>query len=208
MKVNYKTVQQPMFKKLFPSVFESDTSKTELQNDELNIIKIETINVDTLEFRFAEKLAEKKKWLERFRKAYRGLLHPMSMGLFDSYNKYLIASTGGIDVGFLRLADYQFEFASVTDKPIWNISDGYVKPAYQSQGVLRAMIEYSVKECHAKSLTLTHERFNKVAPYYKALGFTVVGYDRETRCYRLYLPECEEYLIKTVPRIKVSTRYS
>jgi GNAT superfamily N-acetyltransferase len=203
MKVKNKTVQQPLFKKLFPSVLVSTTGKAQIQNDELNIIKIKTINVDQLEFRFAVKLAEKKKWMDRFRKAYRGLLHPLSLALFEPVNKYLIASIDGTDVGFLRIVDHQEGFASVTDKPIWNISDGYVKPAYQSQGILRAMIQHAIAKCHAKSLTLANERFEKCEPYYNALGFSVVAYDENIRCYLLYLAEWEVFLAQVAPRVKV-----
>lgn len=203
MKVKSKSIQKPLHKKLFPSVLASGSSKSQVQSDELNIIKIETINLDALEFRFAVKLAEKQKWMDRFRKAYRGLLHPLSMALFEPANQYLIASVDGNDVGFLRIVDHQEGFASVTDKPIWNISDGYVKPAYQSQGVLRAMIQHAIAECNVKSLTLANERFEKCQLYYNALGFNVVAYDDATRCYQLYLAEWEVILAQVAPRTKV-----
>jgi GNAT superfamily N-acetyltransferase len=157
----------------------------------LNILKLETIDTAKLEYRVLTKLAEKKKWQQRFRKAYR---EPMLPDLDTHYGeniKFIVASADGRDVGFLRLADVSFRFSSLTDLAAWNICDGYVKPAYQSQGVLGAMVKNAVQQHSAKSLTIDTDRFLIYRRYYARLGFTHHRYVGNTNCSRIYLTSWE-----------------
>jgi GNAT superfamily N-acetyltransferase len=160
----------------------------------LNILKLETIDTQKLEYRVLTKLAEKKKWQQRFRKAYREEMLPDADTHYGENIKFIVASVDGRDVGFLRLADVSFRFSSVTDLAAWNICDGYVKPAYQSQGVLHAMITNAVKQHNAKSLTIENERLDKHRRYYSTLGFTHQRYVYGTDCSRLFLAEWQPIL--------------
>lgn len=157
----------------------------------LNILKLETIDTSNLEYRVLTKLAEKKKWQQRFRKAYREEMLPDADTHYGENIKFVVASDGGRDVGFLRLADFTPRFKTITDLPAWHICDGYVKPAYQSQGVLQAMIKNAKKEHSAKSLTIDNDRLAKHARYYAAMGFTHQRYVAGTDCSRVYLTEWE-----------------
>lgn len=155
----------------------------------LNILKLETFDTEKLEYRVLTKLAEKKKWQQRFRKAYSEEMLPDADTHYGENIKFIVASADGRDVGFLRLADVSHRFSSITDMPAWNICDGYVKPAYQSQGVLRAMVKNVVQQHNAKSLTISTERWEKRHRYYATLGFTHRRYVYGTDCSRLYLAE-------------------
>jgi GNAT superfamily N-acetyltransferase len=157
----------------------------------LDILKLETIDVEKLEYRVLTKLAEKKKWMLRFRKAYREDLLPENESQFGDGVKFIVASIDGREVGFLRLIDVKHRFVKFTEMEVRLISDGYVKPAYQSQGVLRAMIKNAVQAESAMSLTLDNDRIAKYARYYAALGFTHQRYVAGTNCSRLYLKEWE-----------------
>jgi GNAT superfamily N-acetyltransferase len=160
----------------------------------LDILKLETIDTEKLEYRVLTKLAEKKKWQQRFRKAYREEMLPDADTHYGENIKFIVASADGRDVGFLRLADVSFRFSSVTDLAAWNICDGYVKPAYQSQGVLRAMLENAVMQHNAKSLTIENERLDKHRRYYSMLGFMHQRYVYGTECSRIYLAEWQPIL--------------
>jgi GNAT superfamily N-acetyltransferase len=183
MKTKHKITQTQLSKKQSPLLI--TTNSYQDQHDDLNILKIETINVDELDFRVADNLAEKQKWMNRFRKAYKGRLRPDTDFFYKENIKFVIASVGDKEVGFLRLADRTHVFAKVTDEPAWNIADGYVKPAYQGQGVLRAMIKNAVKNLSAKSLTILEHLMYCHSKYYTTLDFTY-PLRIEGDCMRLY----------------------
>lgn len=183
MKTKHKMTETQLIKKKYPLLITTDSYQT--QDDDLNILKIETINVNELEFRVTDKLAEKQKWMRRFRKAYKGRLTPDTDLFYGDHIKFVIASVGDKEVGFLRLADRTVVFAKVTDEPAWNIADGYVKPAYQGQGVLRAMIKNAVQNLSAKSLTILEHLMYSHSKYYTSLGFTY-ALRIEGDCMRLY----------------------
>lgn len=64
----------PTFKKC-PASADSKTEFFEtIAFDELDIIKLQTINIAKLEYRNLTTFADKNKWFERFRKSYRGAL--------------------------------------------------------------------------------------------------------------------------------------
>lgn len=170
----------------------------------LDILKLEKIDTTKLEYRELTKLAEKKKWFQRFRKAYSGGMMPVSDTHYGDDVKFVVASAGSCDVGFLRLADFTHRFKAFTDMPAWHICDGYVKTAYRSQGVLEAMIKNATQELNAKSLIIENDRLDKHAGYYAALGFTHQFYIAGTDCSRVYLTEWEPVitaLLESKPQI-------
>ena len=161
--------------------------------DELDILKLQTIDTSSLKFKVLDKMADKQKWFDRFRKAYTGCLTLVTSNTFNHIT-FIVASHGDKEVGFLGLVDETNHFAGVSTQKAFDISFGYVKPAYQSQGILRAMINYVVANHHAKSLTISYERFDYCHPYYVALGFDVFSYMEATKCFRLFLTEMEPLL--------------
>lgn len=163
------------------------SQKQEINN--LEILKLETIDTNKLDYRVLTKLAEKKKWQHRFRKAYQEEMGPDIDAHYSENIKFIVASEDGRDVGFLRLSDTSFRFSSITNIAAWNICEGYVKPAYQSQGVLRAMIKNAVQQHNVKSMTISTERSIKHNRYYAELGFTHRRYIGDSNCSRLYLTE-------------------
>jgi GNAT superfamily N-acetyltransferase len=169
-------------------------------SEEFKILKLETVDTENLEYVVLDKYAEKKKWMDRYRRAYIGKLAPETGYSFKENSKFIVAIDNEKEIGFLRLVNSKKYFSAVTSEEAWDIADGYVKPAYQSQGVLRAMIENAVTNHHAKSVTLASERIEKCMAYYKALGFTVTSVISECNCYRLYLETWEEILAKVFKR--------
>ena len=171
--------------------------------DELDIIKLHTIDIAKLDYKILKTYADKKKWFERFRKSYRGSLSNASFSAINSMT-FIVASHKGKDVGFLGLVDESENFAQVSFDAAYDITLGYVKPAYQSQGVLREMINFAIANHHAKSVTIAYERFDAYRTYYFSMGFTMVSYMEEANCFRIFLTEMKHLLDATCERISVS----
>ncbi len=159
------------------------------------------VDLNNLHYKELTLLAEKMKWMKRFCKAYRGLLSAETDRLYTENSKFIVACYGTHEIGFLRLTDQTGVFSAFTKEECWDITDGYIKPAYKGLGVLRTFIEHAVANEHAKSVTLAYEVAAKHADYYKALGFTVVANIFEVNCVRLFLTNWEEMLAKTCPRV-------
>jgi GNAT superfamily N-acetyltransferase len=171
------------------------TASKEINDDELlDIIKLETVDVIKLKFKVLTLLAEKKKWMHRFRKSYSEELGAFLDSDYAKHIKFVVATFEGKEVGFLRIVDWQGRFAKFTHEPAANISEGYVKPAYQGQGVLRAMIIHAINACNAISLSLNNDRAAKYGCYYRTLGFTHQRKISTTDCSRLYLTTWEPFV--------------
>ena len=143
----------------------------ESNKDDLNIIKIETIDLKRIEYKIETKMAEKRKWEHRFCKSYAGGTKPDNDGMYDDNNKFIVAVCDGKELGYIRLLNHTiFDFPHA-DSHLWNISCGYVKPAYRSQGILRALIESAINHHEAGSITINPARYLKFNSYYTTLGF-------------------------------------
>jgi GNAT superfamily N-acetyltransferase len=119
-----------------------------------------------------DKLVEKKKWMDRFRRAYSGELHPDSCNFYGNNAVFLVAYEQDRELGFIRINDKTSHFAELTDKIVWNLTDGYVKPPYRSKGVLKKLIKYSVEYHDVKMMYIETARFEAHLLYYHGLGFT------------------------------------
>ena len=72
--------------------------------DELNIIKLQTLDFEKLTTKNLSTYAVKNKWFEGFRKSYCGSLGNTSNNAIN-FMTFIIASYKGKDVGFLGLVD-------------------------------------------------------------------------------------------------------
>lgn len=119
-----------------------------------------------------EKLADKQKWQRRFLQAYDGETVAESPSLYGENVRFFVATRDGKELGFIRINDKSAFFKGVYDGPVWNVTDGYVKPSYRSQGVLREMIAHAVSDLDVKILYIETDRFERSLPYYRSLGFS------------------------------------
>jgi len=106
-----------------------------------------------------DKLAEKKKWMERFRRAYSGELEPESHNFYTDNVIFLVAQEDGKQLGFIRINDKTYRFSQYTSKHVWNLTDGYVKPPYRNNGVLKELIKYSVNTHDVRMMFIETSRF-------------------------------------------------
>lgn len=171
---------------IFTSLIQASTEGINFTKP-LNIIKLETVDVTKLQFKEVSLLAEKQKWMKRFRKSYSGGVTPESDSDYAKKVKFIVATFEGSEVGFLRIVNWKARFSKFTNQPATNISEGYVKPAYQGQGVLREMIKHAIAKYNAVSLTISNDRIVKYGRYYATLGFTHMRSLGTTDCSRLYL---------------------
>lgn len=178
----------PFHKKAFAA------TSTQLTDGELETPTSNLIDVEKLQYKELTNLTDKKKWMHRFRKAYSEELTPDVETDYSDGVKFVVALFDGKEVGFLRIVDWQDRFSEFTDEQASNISEGYVKSAYQGQGVLRAMIKHALKECCAKSLSLSNDRVAMHGRYYATLGFTHQRNVGTTDCSRLYLTTWEPFV--------------
>lgn len=179
------------------------TNVTQSQVPQQKNTVIDPIDLSSLNYKELTLLAEKKKWIKRFRKAYPGLLRAETNHLYTNSSKFIVAYCGMREIGFLRLTNETGIFSAFTKEEIWDITDGYVKPAYQGVGVLQALIQHVIANEHAKSVTLAYEIAEQHASYYKMMGFSVVLNMSGINCVRLFLHDCEEMLAKTCERVTV-----
>ena len=119
-----------------------------------------------------ENLADKKKWMERFRRAYSGELESESDKFYKNNVIFLVATEKEKELGFIRINDKTSFFSQYTSKLVWNLTDGYVKPPYRNKGVLKELIKYSIKHHDVKMMFIETTRFLANQPYYSELGFT------------------------------------
>jgi GNAT superfamily N-acetyltransferase len=125
------------------------------------------------QYREVEKLAEKIKWLDIFRRGYRGELHPFNLKWCDDRYRFIVIVIGGKDAGFVRLKNSTKRFSDRYSGEVWGISDAYIKPPYRHQGVLRDFLEELVNNYDVKSILLTEVRMLDNRTYYNKLGFSV-----------------------------------
>ncbi len=119
------------------------------------------------------KLADKLKWMGRFRKSYSGGLRPINLKMCDDPIRFLVAVDGDKELGFIRM--YPTDgFTPYTNEDVWLIGEGYVKPPYRGKGVLREILTLAVRDHCVKGLHIETSRFETLEAYYVTLGFTQV----------------------------------
>ncbi len=119
------------------------------------------------------KKSEKKKWLGRFRAAYDGELIGECSGCYEGGVRFLVARREGRDLGFLRITDKTALFEDTVSCPVWEASEGYVKPAYRHRGVMREMLGLASERHDVRLLLLEKSRLFPRRDYYDTLGFGV-----------------------------------
>ena len=121
-----------------------------------------------------EQIAEKKKWMERFRKAYKNGLNKNP----DIYNEiatfYVAIDAENNEVGFMRLIDYSSIYKPYTDEVVINLSEAYVKPKYRHQNILKKMIINATDELNLKMIFIDRVTYLVNLHYYLSLGFGFV----------------------------------
>ena len=117
------------------------------------------------------KLAEKQKWLNRFLSSYSGNTRGTNGDYYGNNVRFFLATKGEKSLGFVRINDKSSKFNNECPFPVWNLTDGYVKLPYRSNGVLKQLIEYVVEECDVRMMYIETVRFLKNRRYYQSLGF-------------------------------------
>lgn len=106
--------------------------------------------------------------------AYGGKLIPECPACYAGGVRFLVARQDGRELGFLRITDKTPLFDDLVPCPVWEASEGYVKPAYRQQGVLREMLRIASEHHDVRLLLLERDRFYAKRSYYETLGFSVV----------------------------------
>lgn len=125
-----------------------------------------------MNFKKIDKLAEKKKWMDRFRRAYSGELKPETDKFYTDNVSFLVAQEENRELGFVRITDKTYRFNQFTSKSVWSLTDGYIKPSYRNKGVLKKLIRYSIDHHNVRAMYIETTRFRLNQSYYFDLGFT------------------------------------
>lgn len=116
-------------------------------------------------------LREKRKWYGFFAKGYSGESRPFLDTLQQGTSRYFVARHQDADLGYIRINDKSHYFSDLTDQPVWNISEAYVKPCFRSQNVLRHLIAHVVHNHNVQMLHIELHRYAANEDYYESLGF-------------------------------------
>jgi GNAT superfamily N-acetyltransferase len=118
-----------------------------------------------------QKITEKQKWMNRFLKAYSGTTQSDRDDFYGTNVRFFLASNTDTTLGFVRINDKTKFFNNLCPFKVWNLTDGYVKQPYRSNGVLRQLIQYVIKECDVRMMYIETDRYEKNRQYYQSLGF-------------------------------------
>ena len=121
-----------------------------------------------------ERIAEKKKWMERFRKAYKNGLNKNAYIYNEIATFYVAIDAENNEVGFMRLFDYSSIYKPYTDEVVINLSEAYVKPKYRHQNILKKMIINATDELNLKMIFIDRVTYLVNLHYYLSLGFGFV----------------------------------
>ena len=121
-----------------------------------------------------EQIAEKKKWMERFRKAYKNGLNKNPNIYNEIATFYVAIDAENNEVGFMRLIDYSSIYKPYTDEVVINLSEAYVKPKYRHQNILKKMIINATDELNLKMIFIDRVTYLVNLHYYLSLGFWFV----------------------------------
>ena len=116
-------------------------------------------------------LAEKRKWQNRFVKAYKHTELRMSNEVFGDRVRFFVAKEDEKELGFIRINNKTDSLKDKVGCEVWNAADAYVKPPYRSQGVLGQMLQMVILNHNVKLYCLVPELFDLYNAYYKRLGF-------------------------------------
>jgi hypothetical protein len=125
------------------------------------------------------KIAEKTKWIKRFKHHYSGNLTVIDSKIYGTGCRYLVAVLDGEEVGFIRITNYTEIWSKWYDNIVWNASDAFVKKQYRNQHVLRRLLKHVINHCHVKSAFIEVERYVAYHSYYRSLGLTNLLYGRD-----------------------------
>ena len=121
-----------------------------------------------------EQIAEKMKWMERFRKAYKNGLNKNPNIYNEIATFYVAIDAENNEVGFMRLIDYSSIYKPYTDEVVINLSEAYVKPKYRHQNILKKMIINATDELNLKMIFIDRVTYLVNLHYYLSLGFGFV----------------------------------
>lgn len=114
-----------------------------------------------------------KKWMKKFLKAYYGNLNCldnkrlMRNVLDPKICRFIFAFRDNTPVGFVRLSRY----SELGDLGMPCLQDAYVRTIDRSQGILRMLIQESLKKYNVGYINLSKDRIKKLGFYYSSLGF-------------------------------------
>ena len=139
-----------------------------------NVIAYENSKDIEITLKELTKLAEKKKWNEKFYKSYKGGKAKFSIEQISFEAMFLVANLADKEVGYVRLTQC-CEYAEYGAPCVWCISEAYVKPGYRNNGVLREMLKILVTNYNVKLIHIETQRAVTHENYYRSLGFTNVA---------------------------------
>ena len=137
-----------------------------------NVIAYENNKDIEITLKELTKLAEKKKWLAKFRQSYSGGQAKESDGMYSNHCKFLVAMKDGKELGYIRIVNYSDMLEKFGGTKTWSVSEAYVKPCYRNNGVLREMLKQVVANYSTKVIRIETYRYIKNFNYYYTLGFT------------------------------------
>ena len=156
------------------------------------------------EIQEVNKLANKEKWMQCFKKAYSGEIRRLPLKAYDPENsRMFVAKLGDKEIGFIRITNYTDVFEDVYDGEVWNIGEIYVKPSYRGQGVSSRLIHYVSRCCHVKSILLEPERYEENQYYFNRQGFTF-ALKTDDGLLRVYLDHFKDIALR---RLALATQH-
>ena len=138
-------------------------------------------NDDCSNLKFVElkKLADKRRWQQRFADDYDGGVGPVVDALFEEpVVKCIVAADGDVQKGYMRLTDYG-SIVPAVNNGVWCLQDIYVKKAYRNAGVMRRMLKHAADNCSVKLIYITDDRYFNNEAKFKDLGFSDFLYDSD-----------------------------
>jgi ribosomal protein S18 acetylase RimI-like enzyme len=118
-------------------------------------------------------MAEKQKWLQRFRKNYAGSVRSNNPSRIyrEELSRFFVAKSDDAEVGFIQLTNYSHWLKSSTQPNFWSAGMAYVKPPYRQKGVLRYMLTECIEKHQVGAAYMESERLITNSDYYRSLGF-------------------------------------
>ena len=136
-----------------------------------NVDRNKTDLIESIEFKEITKLAEKLKWIDRFKKSYSGGVTRKINTLRLNQTKAYIATLQGKEVGYTRVIDMTDLFQNFFGEPVSRIAETYVKPPFRGMGVCTALRRFVKKQERALTLRIQKDRFIKNKDYFENEGY-------------------------------------
>ena len=139
-------------------------------------------------------LAEKKKWMKRFRRAFKNSGGGDPDLIYSDLCRFFVTKDNGHELGFIRINNKTKFWKDEYDFEVWNAADGFVKRQHRGKGVLKFMLKNVIENHQVKMCCLHSDQYSKHLKYYRDLGFVSESKGKDSELYWLYQKDINPYL--------------